>query len=150
MLRAFGWSCPRRASSGCNAFRHRPSKIQALEQVLSRYHFDTAGSGPTANQLLFTALQYQHYDLLAALLNHPQLDIQATDNQGQTVLHLAVIHNDIQAADILLRHEDSDIYRPNLAGESPLTLAVKPYNGQEQRRNQILDLFVSYTNVLVV
>lgn len=95
------------------------AKIQALEQVLSRYHFDTAGSGPTANQLLFTALQYQQYDLLAALLNHPQLDIQATDNQGQTVLHLAVIHNDIQAVDILLRHEDSDIYRLNPAGESP-------------------------------
>jgi ankyrin repeat protein len=123
---------------------------QALEQVLSRYHFDTAGSGPAVNQLLFAALQSQQYDLLAALLNHPQLDIQATDNQGQMVLHLAVMHNDILAVEILLRHEDSNIYRLNPAGESPLTLAAKAYNGQKQRRNQILDLFVLHTNVLVV
>jgi ankyrin repeat protein len=125
------------------------AKAQALDQVLSRYYFDTAGSGPMANQLLFAALQYQQYDLLTALLNHLQLDIQATDNQGQTVLHLTVIHNDFQAVKILLRHKYSDIYRLNLTSETPLTLATKAYNGPEQQRNQILDLFVSYTNVLV-
>lgn len=80
------------------------ANIPTLEQFSSRYNFDTVSSGPTAHQLLFTALHYQQYNILAALLDHPQLDIRATGDQGQTVLHVAVMKNDYHAVEIFPRN----------------------------------------------
>lgn len=64
-------------------------------------------------------------------------------------LRLAVIYDDVIAVQLLLWHEDVDINRRNIAGDSVLLLAAKTYDGREPARDEIRELLVSHPAIMV-
>ena len=61
------------------------------------------------------------------LLNVPNIDVNITDDEGQSLLHLVVIANNIEGLKLLLNHPDftaPNLNHRNSMGDTPVMLAV--------------------------
>ena len=61
------------------------------------------------------------------LLNVPNIDVNITDDEGQSLLHLVVIANNIEGLKLLLNHPDftaPTLNHRNSMGDTPVMLAV--------------------------
>ncbi|KAJ6016477.1 hypothetical protein N7540_011068 [Penicillium herquei] len=97
---------------------------------------------------LAIALEYQRHDILRQLLDDSQVDANAKDSKGHTLLHLAVIYDDLLAVQILLGHPRVDVNCLTAAGDSALLLAAKTFDSNSAR-SQILHDIVSTADVLL-
>ena len=119
-----------------------------MNQLLEQDVIDVNSSAPEGQPPLFTALEYQQYNILEILLNDPRVNVHITDGRGHTALQLAVICDDYLAVLALLNCESIDVNSLSLAGDSALLLAAKTYDGLEPR-SMILDLLVSHPTSVV-
>jgi len=67
-------------------------------------------------------------NIVRALLEHPDIDVNKSNNDGDTPLGLAVKSYNIDIVRALLEHPDIDVNKSNNDGDTPLGLAVKSYN----------------------
>jgi len=104
----------------------KEGSIDKLRRLLDKgctleWKCDQTGQG-----LLHLAVENGHVALVEWLV--PQVDIQATDNMGNNVLHVAVKHELKEIAPLLIKHGVSYEEENNL-GKSPLDIAttdIKP------------------------
>lgn len=115
----------------------KPAALAVVKQLLD------AGADPNARNkrgltpLLSLNQYYGPYTELIELLIKHGADINAADNEGNTVLHLSLRHSDPGFEFGPLFDLGADLNRQNLEGESPLMLAA--INKPEQTVRQFLD-----------
>ncbi|KAJ6016589.1 hypothetical protein N7540_011180 [Penicillium herquei] len=119
------------------------NNIAIVKKLLQHHQLNLPTRSPVA-----IALEYERYDILRLLLDHPQIDANTKDSQGQTPLHLAVIYSDPIGVQILLKHPTVDVNCLTAAGDSALLLAAKTFDGNSAQR-QILHDIVSSPDILL-
>ena len=72
------------------------------------------------------------------LLLKPDIDVNASDEDGMTALHYAVMHHSSKVVEQLLRKQNIDANKINNQGKSPLHLAA------EYPNKTIIDALISY------
>ncbi|KAJ5864914.1 ankyrin repeat containing protein [Penicillium soppii] len=71
------------------------------------------------------------------------------DNFGRTILHLAVIYDDLIAVARLAREELVDVDCPEHLGETPLMLAAKLHAGDQPNNVKIFKCLLSRSKAMV-
>ncbi len=74
---------------------------------------------------LHYAVEYEYARLLAALLAHPDLQINLKDGEGETALHHAVRLQQASTVTDLLRHRAIEVNATDRDGDTALLLAVR-------------------------
>lgn len=68
---------------------------------------------------IMVAMEYRQHEILQSLLCDPHTNVNVADKSGHTLLHLAVIYDDVTAVEILLKHKKCQAVcgsRPGLTG----------------------------------
>ncbi|KAJ5291393.1 ankyrin [Penicillium angulare] len=122
--------------------------ILTIEQFL--YHSCTNPNifRALGRELLFKALEYQQYSILAMLLRDHRIDVNSEDSRGRTALHFAVIYDDLTAIHLLMTHKMIKLNHLDSAGDTALLLAARTFDGGLSCR-KILDSLISSPDVMV-
>lgn len=86
------------------------------------------------------AAQYSH-DYLRMLLAIPDIDVNLTDVEGKSPLHIAVERNLIFAAQLLLERPDIDVNQKNNRGWTPL------YHAVYLRETEMVQVLLNHPNI---
>jgi ankyrin repeat protein len=78
---------------------------------------------------LFAAVYHSHYNVVATLLKHPQIDVNRPDVYGRTPLHEIAkkgwSQESFRVANALMAHPMIDVNAKDLRGNTPLHLAIR-------------------------
>lgn len=74
---------------------------------------------------LHLASSQGHLSVVNYLTSHPEIEVNAVDEEGKTPLHLAVEKGNLSEAKVLLGHKDTNINAVDTQGQTPLHLAAK-------------------------
>ena len=85
---------------------------------------NTKGLGCSEERAIHYAAGYNSEEVLALLLLHPEIDVNARDTHGQTALHTAAEQNKVNAVRLLLKHPGVDISAVNSLGDTVLHYAA--------------------------
>jgi FOG: Ankyrin repeat len=96
---------------------------------------------------IVVAIEYRQHEILQSLLCDPHTNVNVTDKSGHTLLHLAVIYDDVTAVKILLANQNVDINARDRKGDTALLLAAKIYESDQPNSNQTLDSLLSHEDI---
>ena len=99
--------------------------ISIVQQLLCRGDVEFYSQDPKVQQPLLVALENRQHEIFEILLGDSRANINMKDNSGRTILHLAVIYDDLRAVASLAREELVDVNCPDNLGKTPLSLAAK-------------------------
>ena len=71
------------------------------------------------------AVSHNYLDFVTALMNHPDIDVNAQNSIKETALHLAVEKNHTAALATLLSDDRIDCSLTNNGNETPLMMAIR-------------------------
>jgi hypothetical protein len=98
----------------CSYFGLTPLVVELLQ---SEYNFRISSTA------LHLASRGGHVDVVKALLQHPNIDVNLHDEEGRTALSLAASSGNIDIVNLLLDLKDVDTNAVDKDGYSPLSLA---------------------------
>lgn len=135
-------SCSRRAPSALTLAIIQGKRCVVLH-LMKR--FPACVNDPDGNnqQPVLVAIEYRQHEILQSLLRDPHTNVNVTDKSGHTLLHLAVIYDDVTAVKILLANQNIDINARDRKGDTALLLAAKIYGSDQPNSRQILDSLLS-------
>ncbi len=92
--------------------------------------------------LLNSAVNKRHYDIIKKLLDHPHTDLSTDNEPNQCLLHNACGTLSLDIIELLLQYPELDINHKNNEGNSPLHVAATaPFGG---KRNGAIDLLIKH------
>ncbi|KAJ5982649.1 hypothetical protein N7451_012764 [Penicillium sp. IBT 35674x] len=143
-------------ASVCNAYGQTALSMATtqgstsiVQQLLGRGDVVFYSHDPKVQQPLLVALEYRQHEILEMLLRDPRAKINRKDHRGQTILHLAVIYDDLRAVASLARETRVDIDCPDFLGETPVMLAAKLHAGDQPNNLEILKCLLLRSKAMV-
>ncbi|BET37530.1 hypothetical protein SAP269_01190 [Spiroplasma ixodetis] len=74
------------------------------------------------SSILHKAIFNENLEIVKELLNHPEIDLNIQDNDGNTPLHFALFKNNLEIVQELIKHKNIDYQKTNKKGEKPINL----------------------------
>jgi ankyrin repeat protein len=143
-------------ASLCNAYSQTAlsmaitqGSVSIVQQLLCRGDVEFYSQDPKVQQPLLVALESRQHEIFEILLWDSRANINMKDNIGPTILHLAVIYDDLIAVARLAREELVDVDCPEHLGETPLMLAAKLHAGDQPNNVKILKCLLSRSKAMV-
>lgn len=96
----------------------------AFERLLERGADINNANHDNHWSILMCAAAFDRLEIARRLLARPDLDLHATDNAGNTALHLACVRGHTRMVKLLLEKPDIAVNLKNTKGQTPLTLAA--------------------------
>ncbi|KAJ5346906.1 uncharacterized protein N7506_000159 [Penicillium brevicompactum] len=96
---------------------------------------------------ILVAMEYRQHEILQSLLCDPHTNVNVTDKSGHTLLHLAMIYDDVTAIKIVLKHKNVDINARDSNGDTALLLAAKIHGCDQPNSKRILDSLLSHEDI---
>ena len=98
-------------------------RLDLFQRILDK--IDNVNVCDIWNTALMEAVSHNYLDFVTALMNHPDIDVNAQNSIKETALHLAVSHNYLDLVTALMNHSDIDVNAQNEFKDTALHLAVK-------------------------
>ncbi|MFO1130143.1 MAG: ankyrin repeat domain-containing protein [Rickettsiales bacterium] len=113
------------------------NNIKALEILMNHSKIDPNSGAP-----IHRTIENKSSEMFEKLISydiHKKIDINLKDNSGNTFLHLAVIHENTKALEILMNHSKIDPNIQDNNGNTPLHMAI------ENNSSEMFEKLISYS-----
>ena len=98
-------------------------RLDLFQRILDK--IDNVNVCDIWNTALMEAVSHNYLDFVTALMNHPDIDVNAQNSIKETALHLAVEKNHTAALATLLSDDRIDCSLTNNGNETPLMMAIR-------------------------